>query len=186
VGGVRFRRGSGATAPPPEPQTRKVQNMRKIKMMLSVWCLVASGQWLVASVVLPTLGVRAPYVGGSGSLRWRFGLPTLEGRSPCVGAARGKQQAYNNKVLVARHVSGKAALLVWRRGWGEPSGRAVAARRDASPHLTSPHHAARSVIAPYLCVSGKTVLPLVNPFFTIPPERQAKAPAPPAANLRQA
>ena len=30
-------------ARPTEPQTRKVQNMRKIKMMLSAWCLVASG-----------------------------------------------------------------------------------------------------------------------------------------------
>jgi len=54
-------------------------------MMLSAWCLVASGQWLVASAVLPTLGVRAPYVGGSGSLRWGFGLPTLGVRAPYVG-----------------------------------------------------------------------------------------------------
>ena len=43
-------------------------------MMLSAWCLVASGQWLVASAVLPTLGVRAPYVGGTLSLRWRGAL----------------------------------------------------------------------------------------------------------------
>ena len=86
--------------------------MRKIKMMLSAWCLVASGQWLVASAVLPTLGVRAPYVGGSGSLRWRFDLPTLEGRSPYVGAAR--------SVIAPCELVGADHRAA--RRWGEPSG----------------------------------------------------------------
>ena len=52
-----------------EPQTRKVQNMRKIKMLLSAWYLVVSGQWLVASAVLPTWEVRSTYVVGNVSLR---------------------------------------------------------------------------------------------------------------------
>ena len=80
--------------------------MRKIKMMLSAWCLVASGQWLVASAVLPTLGGRAPYVGGTLSLRWRGALgdralPRRSGRGRPPGGpevGRGKQQAYNNKL----------------------------------------------------------------------------------------
>ena len=59
--------------------------MRKIKIMLSAWCLVASGQWLVANAVLPMWEWCAPYVGGSGSLRWGFGLPTLGVRAPYVG-----------------------------------------------------------------------------------------------------
>ena len=124
--------------------------MRKIKIMLSAWCLVASGQWLVASAVLPTLGVRAPYVGGSGSLRWRFGLPTLEGRSPCVGAARsviarrsgrgrppggpevgrGKQQAYNNKVLVGTWI--EVCPRCYGAGWAYQLDRKSVRKRSGS------------------------------------------------------
>ena len=79
----------GGTPRPTEPQTRKVQNMRKIKIMLSAWGLVASGQWLVASAVLPMLGVRAPYVGGTLSLRWRgaLGDRALPSPRPTAGVA---------------------------------------------------------------------------------------------------
>ena len=89
-------------------------------MMLSAWCLVASGQWLVASAVLPTLGGRAPYVGGTGSLRWRFGLPTLGGRSPYVGAARSVIAPYHRLTPPCGALGARA--LPRQSGRGRPPG----------------------------------------------------------------
>ena len=110
----------GGTPRPTEPQTRKVQNMRKIKIMLSAWYLVASGQWLVASAVLPMWEGCAPYVGGSGSLRWGFGFPTLGVRVPYVGGG-GAPYVGGSGSLRWRGALGDRALPM-RTGRGRPPG----------------------------------------------------------------